>query len=355
MPITVTRPTLILRAGPSVRRQAGIIHFNSGYGVTTYGSTASSVITSGIVLRGNGSSMPFAVTAGTTSNGIDLLVSGNIVQYSAGGVVAGITKSLGGMMVLSGSNVYTGGTTISGGTLQIGNGSNTGTLGNGSIIDNATLSFNRNDTGMSLSAQVISGNGAVIQNGSGMTTLSATNTYSGNTLVSNGTLALGNGLALQNSTLDTSGSGPLNFGSLDCGHLRRPDQRRQPEHRQYGRRGRGPFGGQQQPDHHLLRCAERQRKPDQDRFRHADPCRHQRLHRHHHREQRRVGYSNPRRPAQRCGHRQQRRGLRRADWRQRLVEAQISTACSPAGPSTPVPPWPSTPATAATPMSPPFP
>ena len=44
--------------------------------------------------------------------------------------------------------------------------------------------------------------------------MAAANTYCGNTLISGGTLALGNTWALQNSTLDTSGSGSLNFGSL---------------------------------------------------------------------------------------------------------------------------------------------
>ena len=42
--------------------------------------------------------------------------------------------------------------------------------------------------------------------------MAAADAFSGNTLVSNGTLVLGNSLALQNSTLDTSGSGTLSFG-----------------------------------------------------------------------------------------------------------------------------------------------
>ena len=55
--------------------------------------------------------------------------------------------------------------------------------------------------------------GGLAKVGSGTLTLSAANTYSGNTLISSGTLALGSGLALQDSTLDTSGSGVLSFGS----------------------------------------------------------------------------------------------------------------------------------------------
>ena len=48
----------------------------------------------------------------------------------------------------------------------------------------------------------------------GLLDLAGANTYTGNTLISGGTLLLGSGLALQNSTLDTSGSGALSFGGL---------------------------------------------------------------------------------------------------------------------------------------------
>ena len=60
----------------------------------------------------------------------------------------------------------------------------------------------------------LSGPGRLTKVDSGTLILAATNTYSGNTLVSGGMLSLGNAFALQNSTLDTSGSGTLSFGSL---------------------------------------------------------------------------------------------------------------------------------------------
>ena len=64
----------------------------------------------------------------------------------------------------------------------------------------------------------------VTKTGLGTQVLSGPNTYSGNTLVSQGTLALGNGLALQDSTLDTSGSGAVSFGpaSATLGGLQGP-------------------------------------------------------------------------------------------------------------------------------------
>ena len=60
----------------------------------------------------------------------------------------------------------------------------------------------------------LSGPGNLVKTDYGVLLLATTNTYSGTTLISGGTLALGSPLALQNSTLDTSGSGALSFGSL---------------------------------------------------------------------------------------------------------------------------------------------
>ena len=53
----------------------------------------------------------------------------------------------------------------------------------------------------------------------GVLTLATSDTYRGNTLVSGGTLLLSGPLSLQNSTLDTSGSGLMSFGSLNAATL----------------------------------------------------------------------------------------------------------------------------------------
>lgn len=78
------------------------------------------------------------------------MLPGNVVTQSGVNVGAGyggVTKIGAGTLILTGSDTYLGPTVISGGTLQIGNGGTTGSTGtNLSIIDNASLVFDRSDT-----------------------------------------------------------------------------------------------------------------------------------------------------------------------------------------------------------------
>ena len=134
--------------------------------------------------------------------------------------------------------------TLSGGTLSVAVG------GSNPAVGAVTLSG------------ILGGTGGLTMTGPGVLKLNAANTYSGNTFISGGTLGLVNSLALQDSTVDTSGSGALSFGAY-VGHLRRPHQRRQPGPDQYRQPGRGPLRGQQRRQHELLGHVERQqRKPD---------------------------------------------------------------------------------------------
>lgn len=99
----------------------------------------------------------------------------------------GIIKAGPGLLILSATNTYTGATVINAGTLQLGNGGSFGAILNtSSVTNNATLSFNRSNN-TSLPAP-ISGTGLVNQLGTGVTTLSGSNTYSGGTNVNSGTL-----------------------------------------------------------------------------------------------------------------------------------------------------------------------
>jgi autotransporter-associated beta strand protein len=77
-------------------------------------------------------------------------------------------------------------------------------------LNGATRSFNTNNSNgiITVSGAIgnSSGTAGLTKAGEGTLTLSGTNTFNGNTTVSAGLLTLGNSLALQNSTLDTTGS-----------------------------------------------------------------------------------------------------------------------------------------------------
>ena len=89
--------------------------------------------------------------------------------------------------------------------------------GGGNTVINGVIGDVRNDPilGSAWTGQV----GTLTMAGSGTLILGAANTYSGNTLISSGTLQLAHPLALQNSTLDTSGSGCLSFGGQTAATL----------------------------------------------------------------------------------------------------------------------------------------
>ncbi|KAB2721109.1 autotransporter outer membrane beta-barrel domain-containing protein [Brucella intermedia] len=101
------------------------------------------------------------------------------------GGVGALTKDGAGTLVLSAANNYAGGTTIEKGTLQLGAGGATGSIV-GDVTNNSNLAFNRSD--VYTFAGMISGSGGVEQIGSGVTILTADNTYAGATNVREGTL-----------------------------------------------------------------------------------------------------------------------------------------------------------------------
>jgi arabinan endo-1,5-alpha-L-arabinosidase len=149
--------------------------------------------------------------SGQSSNPTWRIGAKNTTNTFAGTVVDSGTTSLTkigtGTLILTGPNTYSGPTTISGGILQIGAGGNTGTLGAGNVTDSAMLIFNRYDN--FVVSNTISGNGSLVQAGSGVLTLNAANTWSGATFVSAGTLALTNSASLANSTNINLANGAL--------------------------------------------------------------------------------------------------------------------------------------------------
>jgi fibronectin-binding autotransporter adhesin len=195
-------------------------------------------INSGVQLNSNAA---ITVTGGTDQ----LTFGGSIVDGAAS---SGLTLSGSGTLLLAGPNTYSGSTGVASGTLLLSNSlalqnstlttggvafnssvaSHAFTLGglsgsgNIALADNAgnpvALGVGNNNSTNTFSG-ALSGNGSLALIGSGMLTLAGSNTFTGNTLLSGGTLVVANGAALQNSVLDASGGGALNFGTLSSGAL----------------------------------------------------------------------------------------------------------------------------------------
>ncbi len=183
--------TLVLGA----LRDGGVTHTitKSDAGALTLGAAA-------IAMNGND---VVNVTGGTlNSNNATALGTLTVVNVAAGATFSlGASQTLGalgdcGTVVLNGASVQ-----LNGNALTVGSGNNLSSTFSGVIADG---------TG---------GAGSLIKAGTGTFTLSGSNTYTAGTTISAGTLALGSSLALQQSTLDISGSGALSFGSLTAATL----------------------------------------------------------------------------------------------------------------------------------------
>ncbi|MGK9286653.1 autotransporter-associated beta strand repeat-containing protein [Sinorhizobium meliloti] len=160
--------TVAVSADANLGNAAGALAFNGGTLNTTGTFTAARTVT---LNAGGGTFDTDNLTRLTLTN-------------TVGGVGA-LTKAGAGTLVLTGTNSYGGGTTIAGGTLQLGNGGATGSI-TGNVLNNGTFAFDRSDT--YTFAGSVSGTGAVEQLGSGVTILTADNSYTGATDVRQGTL-----------------------------------------------------------------------------------------------------------------------------------------------------------------------
>ena len=162
-----------------------------------------------LTLDGNG--LEF-VRNGATLPIIDLTCTGGVATYnvtqpitlgadltfngpnSATHIFSGMISGPGGItrtgeyasLIFTANNTYAGPTRLLGGSTQIGNGGTTGSLGSGPLTLDGSLTINRSNA-FDFS-QTISGSGSILQNGTGTTTLGASNSYSGATNIHRGTL-----------------------------------------------------------------------------------------------------------------------------------------------------------------------
>lgn len=123
---------------------------------------------------GAGDTLQVNTAAGRTLDGA------NVTSFES------LDKQGAGALILTGNHSYSTGTTIQAGTLQVGNGAIAGALTTPTVTNNGTLAFNL-DSAYTF-AGAISGSGLVNKLGTGVTTLTGTNSYTGATNVNAGTL-----------------------------------------------------------------------------------------------------------------------------------------------------------------------
>ncbi|WP_273727408.1 autotransporter outer membrane beta-barrel domain-containing protein [Brucella gallinifaecis] len=161
-------------------------------GNNTY--TGGTAINSGILQIGNGGTSGSIVGDVVNSTALHFNRSDSLTYN---GIISGtgsVTQKGGGTTILTADQTYTGGTTVQTGTLQLGNGGMTGSFkGNATISSGGALAFNR--SGMTSFNGVLSGNGALRQEGPGSLSIDSDNSgFGGMTSVTGGTFLVHNQL-----------------------------------------------------------------------------------------------------------------------------------------------------------------
>ena len=148
-------------------------------------------------------------------------VSNSILNYSFSGSGIGGAGSLtkygtGTLLFTNSRNTFFGGITVNAGTVQFGNGGTSGNLpAIGDVLDNGSLIIDHSDNFTVPNS--ISGTGTLTQAGSGVVTLTASNSFSGATVVNSGTLLVNGVLSgsLTNAAESTIGGRGTNIGPVN--------------------------------------------------------------------------------------------------------------------------------------------
>lgn len=200
--------------GGNIIFKGGTLQYN---GVSTDLSARIKSSTSAIIIDTNGQSVTFASalantnTSGLTKTGLGTLTLNASALYTGATSVAGGTLVTGTANIIpdtSAVTVASGAVLLLGGNETVGSIAGAGTYNiNGYVFtvggDNSTTSFSGNITGT---------NGQLVKNGTGVLTLSGSNTYTGNTTINAGTIVFQTKSAASTSTITTTGTGGIGLG-----------------------------------------------------------------------------------------------------------------------------------------------
>jgi autotransporter-associated beta strand protein len=226
--LTLSGGTLAM-GGTSINLANGTWDLQGSPAVVVPGTNVTSTISALNVVPETGGGAIFNVTNGTAPSGIDLLVSGSLINGTSTHD-GGVAKNGPGLMVLDNNNTYAAGTTVSGGTLQLGMPTDAAVLttplgigGTVTLSANSVLNMN-SGKGVVVSNSIFDDGTALILVSSGSNVLAgANNSYTGPTVVNSGaTLALKNAatitssaISVSNGTFDASSGGVISTaGSL---------------------------------------------------------------------------------------------------------------------------------------------
>jgi autotransporter-associated beta strand protein len=191
----------VIGAMPTNTRSA-VIMDDSGSGSSVFNVTASQQIAS---LTGAASS------TNTIATNTSLTIGTSSGNTTFAGVISGggtLVKAGASTQTLSGANTYSGGTLVSGGLLS----GNTTSL-QGSITNNAAVAFSQSTNGTY--SGVMSGSGSLTKNGTGILTLSSSNSFSGGTTITEGELHVNSAGGLGTGSVALTGT---NAGSRAALH-----------------------------------------------------------------------------------------------------------------------------------------
>ncbi len=221
-----------------------------GNGALTIANTAGTSTTfDGVITGGSGATPSLTVQGGmltltgqNTFTGVTSITGGGTLQLAAGAIADGSISSSavsdngtllykfndnqaigyritglgsmrtagGGVMTLTATNTYLGATAINGGTLQLGDGQSgddgalyVNVISTSGVVNNGALVFDL--AGSQTASYRISGSGSLAMIGSGMLTLSGSNTYNGGTFVESGVLVVTNRAAIADGSSLTVG------------------------------------------------------------------------------------------------------------------------------------------------------